>query len=151
MKKYRDRLNGIDFNLILQYLCKHGLTDKKRDKITRGNHYAIQPLRISVGSGNHNYVTRYHEKQDQNTKWNFMRDLPRYDCGVRNILNFNEKLAGEIGKLMDFEGILLKEKWLHSIHQVTAFFKMDLSTLFLPNHLLIFLIARNVNFHALIL
>jgi hypothetical protein len=94
MKKHRDLLLDIDFDLILGFMCKHGCIDSKRDKWKNGGGYAIQPLRISFGSADH-----------------YLRDLPKNDCGVASMTKFNINLPKEIGKLMDFEALLLRDKF----------------------------------------
>jgi hypothetical protein len=111
MKKHRDRLRDVDFDLILRFLCKHGFIDRKRDKWKTGGGYAIQPLRVSVGSADHNFEHRHSEKERRNTVWNFLRDLPRNDCGVSLMTTFDVNLPKEIGKLMDFEALLLRDKF----------------------------------------
>ena len=111
MKQHRDLLNDVDFNLILAFMCKHGFIDRKRDKGKTGCGYAIQPLRVSVGSADHSFEYRHSEKERKGTMWNFVRDLPRNDCGVALMTKFNARLPKEIGKLMDFEALLLRDKF----------------------------------------
>ena len=115
MKKYRNLLGDVDFDLILSFLCKHGFIDGKRDKWKDGSGYAIQPLRVSVGSADHNFEYRNSKKQERNTVWNFLRDLPKHDCGVASMVKFHVNLPKEIGKLMDFEALILRGK-LESIN-----------------------------------
>jgi hypothetical protein len=111
MKQHRDLLNDVDFDLILAFMCKHGCIDKKRDRFKSGCGDAIQPLRVSVGSADHNFEHRNSDKERKGTIWNFLRDLPRNDCGVASMAKFNAKLPKEIGKLMDFEALLLRDKF----------------------------------------
>jgi hypothetical protein len=111
MKQHRNLLNDVDFDLILAFMCKHGFIDRKRDKWKSGCGYAIQPLRVSVGSADHNFEHRHSEKERRGTIWNYLRDLPRNDCGVASMARFNVNLPKEIGKLMDFEALLLRDKF----------------------------------------
>jgi hypothetical protein len=111
MRKHQDLLKKVDWNLILRFLCSHGFVDSKRDKWKKGRGYAIQPLRVSVGSADHNFEHRHSEKKQSGTIWNFLRDLPRNDCGVSKMVGFHPNLPTELGKLMDFEALLLSEKF----------------------------------------
>ena len=109
MKQHRNLLNDVDFDLILAFMCKHGFIDRKRDKWKSGCGYAIQPLHVSVGSADHNFEHRHSEKERRGTIWNYLRDPPRNDCGVASMAGFNVNLPKEIGKLMDFEALLLEK------------------------------------------
>jgi hypothetical protein len=112
MKEHRDRLKDVDFDLILRFLCKHGFIDSKRDKWKNAGGYAIQPLRVSVGSADHNFEHRHSEKEkNKMVVWNYLRDLPRNNCGVASMVAFDVNLPEEIGKLMDFEALLLRDKF----------------------------------------
>jgi len=104
MKVHREVLQLIDFDLILQFLARFGFRDGKRD------HLEKTTLRVSVGSANHNYEHRLSDKDRRKTKWRFLRDLPKNDCSVQDIINFHPKLATELGKLLDFSGKIFDGK-----------------------------------------
>jgi hypothetical protein len=111
MKQHRNLLKDVDLDLILAFMCEHGFIDKKRDKWKRGCGCAIQPLRVSVGSADHNFEHRHSEKERKGAVWNYLRDPPRNDCGVASTAKFNVNLPEEFGLLMDFEALLLRDKF----------------------------------------
>lgn len=110
MAKHRHLLKEINFDLILAFLCKHGQVDTKRDQWNGAGGWFKQTLRISCGTADHNYEYRHADKVGRRTPWNILRDLPRYDCFLRQMLEFDAALPGEIGKLMDLQALVLFEK-----------------------------------------
>jgi hypothetical protein len=97
MKKHLPLLRNLKFNMILEFLDKHGRTDWSREKMNSNLPVTI-PIRVRAGGNDHSYACLPGER----APWTFLRDPTRVTISDALLKYGGGQVRLEFGKLLDF-------------------------------------------------